>query len=913
LRCRRHPITRNATDITGAAIDAMPAAIIPSFRCELKVESRSTDTVAPESLTLSPIRILSPGCEVGERYEVRSVLGMGGSGVVYAVFDRELRRNVALKVLRSDRMTETALKRFRREVAVARDVQSPHLVRVFDMAQSAESIYLTMELIDGESLARRLERGPLSVDEAVDVGTQILVALEALHAIGIVHRDIKPSNVMMTPEGVVKLTDFGLARHVDSETRATETESVVGTYEYVSPEQALGEEIDARSDLYSFGILLFECLTGDVPLRGGSSLGTVIAHVSKPIPDVRSRRADVPRWLGGIVQRLLEKRLAERYQAAADVRRDLARRSSPRWRLSRSYWQWIAASVILIAIGIGVTRYVRGSQFAQLVHDGRIGVRALDARGELLWSHPLLQPGFRSAVVKMGDGSVNVFGIDTDPEKNEAARAHHLSIFDPRTGRVTGGFDLPNLASSFLGFSDTFGVAKMTPVDIDQDGANEVVITYCHHPYYPSYSLIVDPKRRAGYPVFAASGHHRLAGTLDLDGDGRDELIFTGASNRLGWYAGVAAVRVDVAGWDSDDLAIASTPDAAYSLTTTRALLWYALVGKDGYEPGMRVTVDRFRRQIEIEMADHSRIHLDAAGFEAGSSSTRAEETSRAAARLQAYEALRHAIRLSQTGYIEEALLRVNDAVADADRARDGPLGLWTRRVRIGITISAGHDRDVEALLSDVQSRSESPANAYWDAANAFQIRGNLPAALHWYREGLRTVNEVLRGRMSWEFLEGEVFTLAEMKRWDEARQIVRSFNRAFPQSTIAHAYYLAWIDWRATGVFREELPSNRNLVDFSRYVALESSAARPNPDPDALIARIDREMEAVSGVYKPAMLSLKAEMVARKGDRATALALATRALADAKSLWGVEGGARLHTDVVAARLDRLRHSPGGT
>ena len=159
------------------------------------------------------VRLFAPGTEIGRRYEVHGVLGMGGSAVVYEAFDRELKRRVALKVLRTDRTSEASLKRFRHEVAIARDAAGSRLVRVFDIGQSGGTVFLTMELVEGESLRELLSRGPLAPERAVGIGTEVLHALADLHRLGIVHRDVKPGNILIAATGEVKLADFGLARH----------------------------------------------------------------------------------------------------------------------------------------------------------------------------------------------------------------------------------------------------------------------------------------------------------------------------------------------------------------------------------------------------------------------------------------------------------------------------------------------------------------------------------------------------------------------------------------------------------------------------------------------------------------------------------------------------------------------------
>ena len=182
------------------------------------------------------MRLFAPGTEIGRRFEIRAVLGTGGSAVVYEAFDRELKRRVALKVLRTDRTSEAALKRFRREVAIARDAASPRLVRVFDIGQAGDTVFLTMDLVEGESLRDLLARGPLAPKEACRVAVEVLRALADLHALGIVHLDMKPGNDLLGEGGEVKLADFCLARHWEgAETRVTETAWLVGTGESLSP------------------------------------------------------------------------------------------------------------------------------------------------------------------------------------------------------------------------------------------------------------------------------------------------------------------------------------------------------------------------------------------------------------------------------------------------------------------------------------------------------------------------------------------------------------------------------------------------------------------------------------------------------------------------------------------------------
>lgn len=311
---------------------------------------KDTETVGGEIPFPAGIVHLPAGALVAERFEILRLLGSGGSSIVYEAVDRTLRSRVALKILRSDRATPAALKRLRREASIAREAQDPRLVRVWDIGEAPEGAFIAMELVEGESLRAAIERAPLSVAEGVRIGSEVLSALEKLHALGVIHRDLKPSNVLLTPDGGVKLVDFGLARHWESdESRATQTDALVGTIEYLSPEQALGKLLDPRTDLYSFGILLFEMLTGAVPFRNESTLGAVLAHIRERAPDVGKLRSEVPRWLARVVARLLEKRPGDRYASAADVLRDL-RRGRARLQIARRTWIAAGLTVALLLL-----------------------------------------------------------------------------------------------------------------------------------------------------------------------------------------------------------------------------------------------------------------------------------------------------------------------------------------------------------------------------------------------------------------------------------------------------------------------------------------------------------------------------------------------------------------------------------
>src|SRR5213075_833492 len=249
----------------------------------------------------------------------------GGMADVYLAEDQELGRRVALKLL-DDRHAsdEQFVERFRREAQSAAGLNHPNIVSIFDRGRAEGTYYIAMEYLDGRTLKELLVRnGPTPIPIAIDYARQILGALAFAHRNGIVHRDIKPHNIVVGPDGRLKVTDFGIARSGPSQ--MTEAGSIIGTSQYLSPEQARGAPVDQRSDLYSVGVVLYELLTGTVPFSGSTPLEIAMKHLSEiPRPPSR-RRPDVPPDLDRVVLRALAKNPDERYQNAPEMDADLAR------------------------------------------------------------------------------------------------------------------------------------------------------------------------------------------------------------------------------------------------------------------------------------------------------------------------------------------------------------------------------------------------------------------------------------------------------------------------------------------------------------------------------------------------------------------------------------------------------------
>ncbi|MCI1788922.1 MAG: Stk1 family PASTA domain-containing Ser/Thr kinase [Actinomyces sp.] len=276
---------------------------------------------------------------LGGRYEVRSLIGRGGMAEVHLGFDARLSRIVAIKMLRQDLARDSVFQaRFRREAQAAASLNHPNIVAVYDTGEEVVTgadgrgvsvPYIVMEYVEGHTVKDLLSDGtPVPINEAVEIVSGVLSALEYSHAAGLVHRDIKPGNIMLTTDGKVKVMDFGIARALtDSQATMTQPNAVVGTAQYLSPEQARGEQVDARSDLYSTGVVLFELLTGRPPFKGDTAVAVAYQHVSATPPTPSSVTPDVPDQLDRVVMKALAKNREDRYSSAAEMRADLIRAS----------------------------------------------------------------------------------------------------------------------------------------------------------------------------------------------------------------------------------------------------------------------------------------------------------------------------------------------------------------------------------------------------------------------------------------------------------------------------------------------------------------------------------------------------------------------------------------------------------
>jgi eukaryotic-like serine/threonine-protein kinase len=263
---------------------------------------------------------------LGDRYRLGERIAGGGMGSVYRAVDESLGRRVAVKVLRRDLADDPAfLERFRREARAAAALSHPGVAGVFDYGELDGSAFIVMELVEGETLAERIEAtGRLPWPGAFALGEQVARALAAAHAHGLVHRDVKPANVLVGRDGRAKVTDFGIAKAAASTTTLTRTGMVLGSANYVAPEQAQGDDVGPAADQYSLGCVLFEAVTGRPPYEGPTAVAIATQHVSAPVPDPRHHRPDLPTPVATLIRRTLAKHPTDRFPSTSSLATALA-------------------------------------------------------------------------------------------------------------------------------------------------------------------------------------------------------------------------------------------------------------------------------------------------------------------------------------------------------------------------------------------------------------------------------------------------------------------------------------------------------------------------------------------------------------------------------------------------------------
>src|SRR2546425_10864129 len=308
--------------------------------------------------------ILQPGTALGQRYMIMQLLGEGGMGAVYKAKDRELNRMVALKVIRPDlARNESIIQRFKQELILAHQVTHKNVIRIYDLGEAEGLKFITMEYIEGEDLRALIqEKKKLQPEEAVEIMQQVCRALEAAHSVGVIHRDLKPQNVMRDKTGRILVMDFGLARSLEGE-GMTQTGALIGTMDYMSPEQALGKDLDQRSDLFALGLIFYQLRTGKMPYKADSVVASLLKRTQERAAPVSSHDATIPQALSNIVGKSMEPDVKLRYQTAAEILNDLnawqgkGAAATLHFPAVRTWgqdipWHWIGVAVAVVVLAV---------------------------------------------------------------------------------------------------------------------------------------------------------------------------------------------------------------------------------------------------------------------------------------------------------------------------------------------------------------------------------------------------------------------------------------------------------------------------------------------------------------------------------------------------------------------------------
>jgi tetratricopeptide (TPR) repeat protein/predicted Ser/Thr protein kinase len=353
LQCT-HRFVAEAIPLSRPAVEAGELTSVPTMG-----SPSSFKEWASRSQSAASSVVLPAGLEIGRRYRVKSLLGMGGMGAVYLVHDKDLDRDVALKLIRSDIADDPdSLERFKREIQLSSRVTHPNVLRVFDLGESDGIKFLTMQFVDGRDLSTILKKqGKLPNERLLKIFRQAAEGLKAAHDQGVVHRDLKPQNIMIDGHDRVYLTDFGLAKSAE-QSAMTQTGAVIGTPFYMSPEQVKGDPVDQRSDIYALGVILYQMAAGAVPFTGATPFEVMMRRMQRPAQPIGELNTGLPRYLQKITERCMATDPNLRYQNVAEILEDLDAenvRSSPRYTGLMRRWMKpaIAAAVVAILLAAG--------------------------------------------------------------------------------------------------------------------------------------------------------------------------------------------------------------------------------------------------------------------------------------------------------------------------------------------------------------------------------------------------------------------------------------------------------------------------------------------------------------------------------------------------------------------------------
>ncbi|MFZ2493793.1 MAG: hypothetical protein WA208_20125, partial [Thermoanaerobaculia bacterium] len=590
------------------------------------------------------------------------------------------------------------------------------------------------------------------------------------------------------------------------------------------------------------------------------SLGSILAHVKETPRSVRKLRPEVPRWLAAIVGRLLEKSPSRRLRSATVVRRALEKERAPidGVRLMRR-----GLVVLLLVAAAGTFWYVRQRRVERIVAEGT-GIVAIDSTNRRLWVREgvSLQS---AAIITLPGGRRAVAALPGPRNYSPRRGREELLILDGVRGDLIERKPVPDLAAHFPGFADDFSRGGIVPTDVDHDGISELLITYVHF-YYPSVTVIYEAANNRMHVLLVASGHHHYAGTVDVNGDGRDEVILSGVNNKMGWHTAVAAVGLlkseGSKGLEDPGVRTPDTFVQAMSAASTE-LVWYALL-PPGYPA---VVIDREAAKIEVRYANGQAFGIGMDGFLTNHTST-LPSGARQARRQQAFATLRNAELLRLQGDAAACLAESRKAEDQARAAEDLYLSQWASRVHGRALIAAGHGQEAEARFATLAAVDGLESDVSFDAAHQYHLSGRYEEALRWYRRAYLSGADRAVGRMRYESVEGAVLLLAETGQLDRAARLLDEYDRLADNYDMT--VYRNFVAWRR-GMPPDARPAaNAVATDLTRYWQLEFAHTLGNDRVTLLRQVLDEE--ARHGLHSGLIQSLKAQLLLEAGRTAEAL-----------------------------------------
>ena len=473
-----------------------------------------------------------PGDTLGGRFLLRSILGAGSTGTVFAAVDTTVGQKIAIKLLHPGLRDTKTRERLRREVRASRPGH-PNIVSVFDLHESDGHLYLSMELVEGKSLRTHLAKhGELPAEQVINIGRQTGSALAHLHSKGLVHRDVKLGNILIGRDSTVKLCDMGLTRPVEEGVTVTATEMVVGTPNYMAPEQATGAELCSASDIYALGLTLYQALTGEVALKETTAIATLSRRQKERPAPIRRRRPLCPRWLDRLIRRMLEPNPHERPSATEVFKALDTRRLRPRPR-RQTVAAIVAVLFLVVAAAAGARLLTRRPTTS--VDVGRLSITGKDSRGRQTWTR-----GFDIPIVSDqredidGDGREEILLILSG---NSSIRTRSETVAGPeiwilRDDNSVMSHFLPEEEIVWEFDYDIEIQASLLLLDIDHDSTPEVVMVGDHINFFPSVIFLYRIDTNTWDQVLTHPGNIR---NVRATPPGHDPgLRFIAVNNRLG-------------------------------------------------------------------------------------------------------------------------------------------------------------------------------------------------------------------------------------------------------------------------------------------------------------------------------------------------------------------------------------------